>query len=117
MNGINCHQKPNKMKHIYTLLIIASIALFSQNMHAQSIEESAEELHQIYLEKTAKSINHIEYDKTGEPIEGELSKDGKKVYLKNYEGKKRVKLNITYTDGKDEEFSKSPCFIDPVAPL
>jgi len=69
---------------------------------------------QFQLEQEAEKIEELRYDKTGEPIKGTLSPDGKRVVMDNYKKGQRVKFKATYPDGRTEELTKSPCFIDPV---
>lgn len=74
-------------------------------------------LHQIYLDKPVESIEFIRYKKEGDALDGELSKDRKKIYIKNYKRRGRIELQIHYPDGTQETIERSPCFIDEAAPL
>lgn len=71
--------------------------------------------YQFQLEEPVRSIENLRYEKSGEPIKGTLSPDGKKVVMDNYKKGQRVKVGIVFPDGRKEEVSKSPCFIDPVS--
>lgn len=114
------------MKYISTLLIAGFLFCFSQ-VTAQTIvddkvqqieqEQYNSTLFQFYLDEPAKKIQKLEYESSGEEIEGELSEDGKTVYLNNYKAKSRVKVTLVYRTGKKDSFIKSPCFIDPVIPI
>ncbi len=75
------------------------------------------EYHQIYLDQPVKSLDNVEYKDGSGNLNGKISKDGKRVLIKNYEKRGQVKFNVTYKDGTKGEFFKSSCFIDPVAPL
>lgn len=70
--------------------------------------------YQFQLEEPVEKIENLRYEKSGEPIKGTLSPDGKRVVMDNYKKGQRVKMNVTYSDGRREEVAKSPCFIDPV---
>lgn len=54
------------------------------------------------------------YDKNFLPIQGKLSEDRKSIIMKNYEQGNRVHIKVVYDDGTEDDFTKSPCFIDPV---
>lgn len=68
---------------------------------------------QLYLDKPAQSIKSVKYKETGEPLKGELSKDGKRVFIHNYTRRARVAVEVRYLDGTEETIERSPCFIDP----
>ena len=105
------------------LLFALSLSLSAQKTTPKEtpvLQEAAEpdfEYHQIYLEKPAKSLNKLEYQKDEKEIKGSLSQDGLRILLKDYQGKGRVKVGVTYEDGKSTEFMKGSCFIDPVPPI
>lgn len=111
------------MKHIFlTLLLLTGLALTTVAQTQQTPKQPSEidsgfDLHQIYLDQPVKSIEKIEYDQDGTPIEGEISPDGKRIILKNYTHKGRIYVSLTYQDGTTDEFKRSSCVIDPVAPL
>ena len=69
---------------------------------------------QFQLEQEVEKIEDLRYDKSGEPIKGTLSPDRKRVVMDNYKKGQRVKFTVTYPDGRTEELTKSPCYIDPV---
>ncbi|MGB0839975.1 MAG: hypothetical protein ACPGXL_07535 [Chitinophagales bacterium] len=71
------------------------------------------EWHQIYLDKPAQSIKEIYYELDGVPIEGELSNDGRKIFIRNYKGKGRVVVKFNYVNGDPGEIGRSSCHIDP----
>lgn len=71
------------------------------------------EFHQIYLDKKAKSVKCIQY-KDGQPLQGKVSGDGKRVLIKGYKHKGRIQIDLEYDDGSQDSIEKSPCFIDPV---
>ncbi len=68
---------------------------------------------QLYLDKPAQSVKSIKYKETGELLNGELSKDGKRVFIRNYTHRARVAIELRYSDGTEETIERSPCFIDP----
>jgi hypothetical protein len=70
--------------------------------------------YQIYLKQPAKTIKLLMYEKNFLPIQGKLSDDRKSVIMKDYQGGNRVHVKVIYDDGTEDEFVKSPCYIDPV---
>ena len=54
------------------------------------------------------------YERNFLPIQGKLSEDRKSIIMKNYEDGNKVRVKVIYEDGTEEEFTKSPCYIDPV---
>lgn len=91
-----------------------------ENVQAQSLRQDTlfvpDQLrqYQFQLEQEVDKIDDLRYDKTGEPIKGTLSPDKKRVVMDNYKKGQRVKFTVTYPDGRSEELTKSPCYIDPV---
>ena len=91
-----------------------------ENVQAQSLKQDSlfvpDQLRQFQfqLEEEVEKIEDLRYDKTGEPIKGTLSPDKKRVVMDNYKKGQRVKFSVTYPDGRSEELTKSPCYIDPV---
>src|SRR5689334_12087327 len=69
---------------------------------------------QIFLKQPAKEIKLIMYEKNFLPIQGKLSEDKKSIIMKEYQQGNRVHVKVLYEDGTQDEFVKSPCFIDPV---
>ncbi len=79
--------------------------------------DEIEIMHQIYLRQPAKSLNKISYQ-DGRPLEGELTHDGMRIYIKNYDEKGRVAVQVTRKGSqKPYDFITSKCAIDPVPPL
>ena len=122
------------MKNILaaTFIVFISCSFFTPAIYAQAPDgenlqqpvndvqpkPNNDEWHQIYLDKPAKSIEGIQYNKNEQPVEGELSKDRMKVYLKNYDRTNgSVTVKLTYQNGTQEDLKRSSCFIDPVPPL
>jgi len=70
--------------------------------------------YQIFLKQPAKEIKLLMYEKNFLPIQGKLSEDKKAIIMKDYEKGMKVHVKVMYEDGTVEEFTKSPCFIDPV---
>ena len=70
--------------------------------------------YQIYLKQPGKEIKELIYKTNSIPISGYLSDDKKTIIMKDYEQGSKVHIKILYDDGTEEEFDKSPCFIDPV---
>ncbi|CAN5561947.1 hypothetical protein BH11BAC1_BH11BAC1_04020 [soil metagenome] len=69
---------------------------------------------QIFLKQPAKEIKLLMYEKNFLPIQGKLSEDHKSIIMKNYENGSKVHVKVLYDDGTEEDFIKSPCYIDPV---
>lgn len=96
------------------------LSLLAGAVRAQSLKQDSiflpDQLRQFQfqLEEPVEKIENLRYEKSGEPIKGTLSPDGKRVVMDHYKKGQRVKLNVQYPDGRVEEVSKSPCFIDPV---
>ncbi|NNC85821.1 MAG: hypothetical protein HKN75_07035 [Bacteroidia bacterium] len=114
------------MRYLLSLLIIF-ICFSVTSLHGQSLidekiqkielEQNKSSLFQFYLDEPAKKILKLEYESDGKEIDGELSEDGKTVYLKDYKAKSRVKASVVYRTGKKDSFTKSSCYIDPVIPI
>ncbi|MBL7924415.1 MAG: hypothetical protein JNL88_09460 [Bacteroidia bacterium] len=101
---------------IFVLLVFACSRLQGQTLKQDSMFVPDQlRQYQFQLEEPAESIENLRYEKSGEPIKGQLSPDGKKVVMDNYKKGQRVKFGVVYSNGKTEELSKSPCFIDPVS--
>ncbi len=109
--------------HIKTILLtILSFFILSTICIAQSNKMTDEEIqefkqHQLYLDKPAIEIENIHYDKDDTPIKGQLSKDGKRVIMEEYNRRGRVSFTVKYQDGSTEDLSRSPCVIDPVVDM
>lgn len=73
--------------------------------------------YQFYLDQPAQRIEKMEYATDETPIQGQLSKDGKRVIMDGYTKRGRVSVIVHYRDGTKEEVSRSSCVIDPVIPL
>jgi hypothetical protein len=100
------------IKILFTsLILLYSICALGQN--EQSKEEPKTDF-QIYLKQPAKEIKLLMYEKNFVPIQGTLSEDRKSIIMKNYENGNKVHVKVLYDDGTEEEFTKSPCYIDPV---
>lgn len=61
-------------------------------------------------------ILEMQYEKECVPVKGTLSDDGKKVLIEDYQEHSRIYFKYQKADGRIEEVSKSPCYIDPVIP-
>jgi hypothetical protein len=70
--------------------------------------------YQIYLPKPAKEIKQLLYEKDCTPINGEISVTKKSIVMKGYQQGNKVHVIVIYEDGTEDEFVRSPCFIDPV---
>jgi len=87
----------------------------SERLTNEEIQEFKQ--YQFYLDKPAKGIQKIKYASDDTPIEGQISKDGKRVIMDGYIKRGRVTAVVRYQDGTTEEISRSSCVIDPVIPL
>ena len=70
--------------------------------------------YEIHLKQPAKEIKLLMYEKNFLPIQGKLAEDHKSVIMKDYQNGAKVRVKVIYEDGTEDEFVKSPCFIDPV---
>lgn len=70
--------------------------------------------YQIYLTKPAKEVQQLLFEKDCTPISGKISDTKKTIIMKDYEPGNKVHIKVLYMDGTDDEFVRSPCFIDPV---
>jgi len=95
---------------ILTAFLLRSLLSFSQSEAKPLLKTDF----QIFLKQPAKEVRLLMYEKNFLPIQGTLSEDRKSIIMKNYEGGNKVHVKVLYDDGTEEEFTKSPCFIDPV---
>lgn len=93
----------------FVAVLFYSHALFSQD--PKPVQRTD---YQIFLKQPAKEIKLLMYEKSFLPIQGKLSEDRKSIIMKDYETGSKVHVKVLYDDGSEEEFTKSPCFIDPV---
>jgi len=124
------------MKIFKFVLAVLCVMTFSLNVEAQTktnikseteikikperlTDEEIQEFkqYQFYLDKPANGIEKIKYANDDAPIEGQISKDGKRVIMDGYIKRGRVTAVVRYKDGTTEEVSRSSCVIDPVIPL
>lgn len=99
---------------IVIFMLMAGIAKTQSLKNDSIFVPDALRQYQFQLEEPVEKIDNLRYDKTGEPLKGTLSPDGKRVLMDNYKKGQRVKFDVVYPDGRVEELSKSPCYIDPV---
>jgi len=121
--GLSLFQNFKAMiKNVFILLVamllpvMGAFAQQKMSITAPDAEEGVFKQHQIYLEKPAQSIKNLQ-QKDGTPLKGELSEDGKRIIINNYQKKSGVTVEVLYPDGATETISRSPCFIDPIIPL
>jgi len=88
--------------------------VFTVNAQSDPINPINKTEYQIFLKQPAKEIKLLMYEKNFTPIQGILSEDRKSIIMKNYENGSKVHVKVLYDDGSEEEFTKSPCYIDPV---
>ncbi len=99
------------------MLLFNFSKVFSQNSDLNKTTKEDEpkfEEYQFYLKDPAIKILDIKYDKDCTPVNGKLSEDGKTVFINEYKDHSRIYFKFLKADGKVEELTKSPCFIDPV---
>jgi len=97
------------------VLLLNGIPVMAQSLKTDSIFVPGKlRQYQFQLDESVESIDQLRYDQSGEPINGKLSPDGRRVVMDNYKKGQRVKLTVTYADGRSEEVTKSSCYIDPV---
>ena len=95
----------------FASIIFCSLDSFSQVENGKSVPKSD---YQIFLKQPAKEIKLLMYENNFLPIQGKLSEDRKSIIMKNYENGSKVHVKVLYDDGTEEDFVKSPCYIDPV---
>ena len=98
----------------FFLLLPLLLFVLSVNAQSNQILPVNKTDYQIYLKQPAKEIRLLMYEKNFTPIQGTLSEDRKSIIMKNYENGNKVHVKVLYEDGSEEEFTKSPCYIDPV---
>lgn len=96
---------------LFLAFLSTSVLLFAEGDSTQTRNKQE---YQIFLKQPAKQIKLIMYEKNFVPIQGKLSEDRKSVIMKDYESGNKVHVKVLYDDGTEEEFVKSPCYIDPV---
>ena len=98
------------------LLILFFCVLKGQDVFAQSdsIPGLPKYDYQIYLSKPAKEIKELLYEKDCTPIKGNISDGKKSIIMQGYEHGNKVHVVVIYIDGTEDEFVRSPCYIDPV---
>lgn len=116
---------PLRVSHLFAVLciIFMSSFCFIANISrgiAQTIAPSYQKnnlpTHQIYLLQPARSLQQLQYIK-GDAIDGELTPDGMRILLKNYNEKEGVAVKLIYENGESSEaIHYSPCVIDPIPP-
>jgi len=101
------------LKGLVVLLCIfsAAPACFAQSDSTGNLPKYD---YQIYLTKPAKEIKQLLYEKDCSPIKGTISDGKKSIIMQGYEQGNKVHVIVTYMDGTEDEFVRSPCFIDPV---
>ena len=101
------------MKRI-ALLIAFLLYYLLPSSHGQEIKSAPGSGYQIHLKQPAKEIKLLMYEKNFLPIQGKLSEDKKSIIMQQYEIGNKVRIKVIYDDDTEEEFTKSPCYIDPV---
>ena len=100
------------IRHLFTVfLFLLSIQAFCQS---ENKKENPRSDYQIFLKQPAQEIKLLMYENSFLPIQGKLSEDRKSIIMKNYQTGNKVHVKVKYDDGTEDEFTKSPCFIDPV---
>jgi hypothetical protein len=100
-----------------SIITLCSFTLLAMVCSAQSDSLSAlprYNAYQIYLAKPVKEIKQLLYEKDCTPLKGTISDNKKGIIMEGYEPGNKVHVIVIYTDGSEDEFVRSPCFIDPV---
>jgi hypothetical protein len=103
----------NLFKSTLTVILFFMLS-FSVSASPDSTVVRNQQDYQIFLKQPAKEIKLIMYEKNFLPIQGKLSEDRKAIIMKEYQNGNKVHVKVLYEDGTEDEFVKSPCFIDPV---
>ena len=96
------------------LLFVFAFISFCSSAQTDDDKSKPKTYYQIYLKQPAKKIKLLMDDKKLLPVQGIISDDKKSIILKNYEKGTKVRVVVVYEDGKEDEFIKTPCYIDPV---
>ncbi len=104
------------MKHLLKTLLLVAFVMLSTKLFAvtDSLSAKPKQNYQIFLKQPGKEIKLLMYEKNFLPIQGKFSEDRKSVIMNDYELGNRVRIRVVYEDGTVDEFTKSPCYIDPV---
>ncbi len=102
------------MNHRFLSSFILFVAITFATFADDSPKKETKTDYQIFLKQPAKELKLLMYEKNFLPIQGKLSDDGKAIIMKDYERGNKVHIKVIYQDGTVEEFTKAPCFIDPV---
>ncbi len=100
-------------RFIPALLVFIFIASFSF-AQSENVQPKPQTDYQIFLKQPAKQIKLLMYEKNFLPIQGKLSEDRKSIIMKDYDRGNKVHVKVLYEDGTEDDFVKSPCYIDPV---
>src|SRR6187402_123434 len=98
----------------FPLIIVALLFFTSASAQSENTKPVIKTDFQIFLKQPAKQIKLLMYEKDFTPIQGTLSEDRKSIIMKNYDQNSKVHVKVLYDDGSVDEFTKSPCYIDPV---
>ena len=104
---------PYPVRQIFLLFfsLLTSVACYAQTDSTYHLPKYD---YQIYLPKPAKEIQQLLFEKDCTPINGKISESKKTIIMRDYEPGDKVHIKVTYIDGTDDEFVRSPCYIDPV---
>lgn len=105
------------MIRLLTVLVVLTFACLAGNAQTQAdstYQPPKFDSYQIYLKQPAKEIHQLLYEKDCTPINGNLSESRKTIIMQGYEPGNKVHIKVTYIDGTEDEFVRSPCYIDPV---
>lgn len=102
------------LKHLLILVFIAIANHASAIVDSTQVQKEFKPDYEIHLKQPAKEIKLLMYEKNFIPIQGKLAEDHKSVIMKDYQTGAKVRIKVIYEDGTEDEFVKSPCFIDPV---
>ena len=102
------------MLRAFVLFCCCFLAGFKSHAKSDSIPGLPKYDYQIYLPKPAKEIKQLLYEKDCTPIKGSISDGKKSIIMQGYEHGNKVHVIVIYVDGTEDEFVRSPCYIDPV---
>jgi hypothetical protein len=87
---------------------------FAKAQSNDAVNNAPKKDYQIHLSQPAREIKLLMYEKNFLPVQGKLAEDHKSIIMKDYEQGAKVHVKVVYEDGSIDEFTKSPCYIDPV---
>lgn len=100
----------------FAMAIALAIPVYTGAQPVPAAQPGANDIHQIKLDKPVERIQRLEYRDSAEPLQHELSPDGKSIIIRGYDGTSPVAVTVVYQDGMTKSFYRSRCQIDVYYP-